>query len=94
MAPRTKRRQEASGGDALMVEVHALLTAEQVRAGFENDGVAIAEWARANGFSPSLVRMVVAGRRKCLRGQSHKIAVALGMKRAPSKTPARDQIQS
>ena len=67
-----------------------LLTAEQVKNRFEQDGLAISEWARANGFNPVLVRMVIAGRRKCLRGQSHKIAVALGMKRGSTKTSASD----
>ncbi|WP_312302539.1 DNA-binding protein [Diaphorobacter nitroreducens] len=40
----------------------------------------IAEWARARGFSAELTRMVLSGKRKCLRGQSHQIAVALGIK--------------
>ena len=36
--------------------------------------------ARARGFSAELTRMVLLGKRKCLRGQSHQIAVALGIK--------------
>lgn len=51
-----------------------------VRAVFEDSGISVAEWARAKGFSTSLVYQVLEGRRKCLRGQSHQIAVALGIK--------------
>lgn len=51
-----------------------------VRAVFEDSGISVAEWSRARGFSTSLVYQVLEGRRKCLRGQSHQIAVALGIK--------------
>lgn len=47
---------------------------------FRADGVAIVDWARAHGFSAALVYAVLRGERKCLRGQSLKIARALGMK--------------
>jgi len=46
---------------------------------FRSNGVAVAEWARAHGFSPGLVYQVLAGR-KALRGKSFEIARALGMK--------------
>jgi gp16 family phage-associated protein len=58
-----------------------LKSPEQARADFDYKGLSIAAWARANGFSRSLVYEVMAGRKKCNRGQSHKIAVMLGMKR-------------
>jgi gp16 family phage-associated protein len=38
------------------------------------------EWARARGYSPQLVHMVINDQRKCLRGQSLQIAKELGMK--------------
>lgn len=47
---------------------------------FEMSGTSVSEWARAQGFSAVLVYQVLDGRRKCLRGQSHQIAVALGLK--------------
>lgn len=50
------------------------------RALFEASGLSVAEWARRKGFSTGLVYQVLEGRRKCLRGQSHQIAVALGLK--------------
>lgn len=60
--------------------VPSLRTSEEVRALFNENGVSISDWARERGFSVVLTRMVIAGKRKCLRGQSHQIAVALGMK--------------
>lgn len=38
----------------------------------------------ARGFTPALVHVVLKGERKCLRGQSFKIAVALGLRPPPS----------
>jgi gp16 family phage-associated protein len=52
----------------------------RARAIFEASGWSVAEWARLQGFSTGLVYQVLEGRRKCMRGQSHKIAVALGLK--------------
>jgi gp16 family phage-associated protein len=45
-----------------------------------NDGITISEWAKKNGFNPALVYVVLAGKRKCLRGKSHEIAIRLGIK--------------
>lgn len=47
---------------------------------FEASGISVAEWARDKGFSTGLVYQVLEGNRKCLRGQSHRIALALGLK--------------
>lgn len=47
---------------------------------FVESGISIAEWARAEGFSTALVYQVIDGKRPCVRGQSHRIAVALGLK--------------
>lgn len=55
-------------------------TGTDLRAEFERRGLSIAEWARVNGFSSALVYQVLAGRKRCLRGQSHQIAVRLGLK--------------
>lgn len=51
---------------------------------FHESGISISEWARVRGFSTGLVYQVLDGRRKCERGQSHKIAVALGLKNGKS----------
>lgn len=58
----------------------------EVKVAFEQAGISISEWARANGFSGSLVYQVLEGKRLCKRGQSHKIAVALGLKKGNSAT--------
>lgn len=59
---------------------HKLRTPEQVREDFANKGISIAEWARQHGYSSNLVFEVLSGRKKCIRGQSHQIAVRLGIK--------------
>lgn len=56
------------------------LTEEQVRALFSQEGKSFAQFARENNFELSLVYSVLKGRGKALRGQSHNIAVALGIK--------------
>ena len=57
-----------------------LKTPAQARAEFERRGVSIAAWARDHGVSRSLVYEILAGRKRCHRGDSHRIAVLLGMK--------------
>ena len=57
-----------------------LRTADDVRAEFRHKGVSISSWAIANGYSTNLVFEVLAGRKKCIRGQAHNIAVSLGLK--------------
>lgn len=55
-------------------------TPEEARAELQRKGITVSEWALANGFSVPIVFEVLSGRRKCIRGQSHRIAVALGIK--------------
>jgi gp16 family phage-associated protein len=50
------------------------------RRGFDRSGVSVSDWARERGFDIKLVHAILSGRRTCLRGQSHRIAVALGIK--------------
>ncbi|MBS0354046.1 MAG: DNA-binding protein [Proteobacteria bacterium] len=58
----------------------SLRTAAQVREELKSKGVSITQWAIANKFSPNLVFEVLGGRKKCIRGQAHDIAVKLGLK--------------
>lgn len=51
-----------------------------VRLSFYAKGITLKDWAIAHGFNPSLVYAIFQGKRKCLRGESHRIAVALGIK--------------
>ena len=55
-------------------------TPEEARAELRRKGVSVTQWAVSNGFSPNLVFEVLANRRRPTRGQTHKIAVALGIK--------------
>lgn len=57
-----------------------MLPLVDVRKAFEESGVSVSEWARENGFSAGLVYAVLQGKRQCIRGQSYRIAVALGLR--------------
>lgn len=63
------------------VQVDRMRGVDEVRHEFEVRGLSIAAWARAHGYSAQLVYQVLGGRKRCLRGQSHQIAVELGLKR-------------
>jgi len=68
----------------------SIRTPQEARAWLDYLGITIAQWSRDNGFSETLVHEVLTGRRPCKRGQSHNIAVALGMKAGiPTTRPAR-----
>ena len=57
--------------------------AAAARARLEAEGIAVTEWSRQHGFNHKLVHMVLTGTRKCRHGESHRIAVALGIKDPP-----------
>lgn len=57
-----------------------LKTREQVLADFKSAGITFSEWARANGFHRMTVVDLLRGARQGLRGETHRCAVALGMK--------------
>lgn len=57
-----------------------LRTHTEARAWLSYQGITIAQWSRENDAPHYLVREILAGRKKCLRGMSHNIAVLLGMK--------------
>ncbi|WP_136067115.1 DNA-binding protein [Modicisalibacter radicis] len=58
----------------------APLTREQARNELERRGISIAEFSRAHKLNPNLVHDLLAGRKKGLRGESHRAAVLLGIK--------------
>jgi gp16 family phage-associated protein len=58
-----------------------LRNVSQVRSEFSSRGLSISGWARVHGYSAQLVYGVLTGRNRALRGQSHEIAVRLGLKR-------------
>lgn len=53
---------------------------QEAREIFTKHGVSVSSWAKERGFSQSLVYQVLAGRRQAIRGESHRIALALGIK--------------
>lgn len=53
---------------------------ESARRKFFIEGESVADWARERGFSLQLTYSVLNGRLRARRGQSHRIAVALGLK--------------
>jgi gp16 family phage-associated protein len=55
-------------------------TIEQVQADFLAAGITMSEWARANGFHRMTVVDLLRGARQGLRGETHRCAVALGLK--------------
>lgn len=52
----------------------------EARADFHRSGKSVVSFAKENGFCVALVYLVLAGKRPGLRGQSHRIAVQLGVK--------------
>jgi gp16 family phage-associated protein len=60
-----------------------LLQPEEVLRRFRANGKSVSKWAVERGYSPALVYAVLKRGRKCLRGQSHDIAVALKLKPGP-----------
>lgn len=55
-------------------------TLEEARHWFREHGVTMTKWSRDHGFPRDLVYAVLAGRVHGWRGESHRIAVALGIK--------------
>lgn len=58
----------------------SLRTPAEAREALNATGISITQWSIANKFSPNLVFEVLGGRKKCIRGQAHEIAVKLGIK--------------
>lgn len=63
-----------------MTKKPLLKTREQVLADFKLAGITFSEWARANKFNRMTVVDLLRGTRQGLRGESHRCAVALGLK--------------
>ncbi|MES1938443.1 DNA-binding protein [Salinisphaera hydrothermalis] len=62
---------------------------------FRDNGVPVSAWADARGFARQTVYAVLAGRSPAIRGEAHRVAVALGLKPAASvaaRSPHTDPI--
>ncbi|MGV8918096.1 MAG: DNA-binding protein [Pseudomonas sp.] len=55
-------------------------TAAQAKAWLEQQGKSVQEFAREHSVDPATTYQILAGRKKGRRGESHKVAVLLGMK--------------
>jgi gp16 family phage-associated protein len=64
----------------------------RVRDQFFLRGEAVADWARQHGFSSAAVYQVLSGRCQASRGESHRIAIALGLK--PTKPADSEQLEA
>jgi gp16 family phage-associated protein len=60
-------------------------TPDEIKAQFEAQGTSVAQWARDHGYKKHLVYNVLNGLSKYKRGESHRIAVALGIKPDPKE---------
>ncbi len=58
----------------------AVVTPAEALRRLQREGISIKGWAESRGFHFTVVYSVLSGRRKCMRGQSHEVAVALGIK--------------
>lgn len=52
----------------------------RAKEGFHLRGESVAEWALRHGFSAHTVYQVLSGKSLAVRGDSHRVAVALGLK--------------
>ena len=57
-----------------------ILTAEQVKSQFKNEGKTFTAWAKKRGYRLNDVYRVLNGQLKANYGNAHQIAVDLGMK--------------
>ncbi len=57
-----------------------VVTHKEVQERFIREGRTVAGWARLNGVSPRLTATILKEERACRSGDSHKIAVLLGLK--------------
>ena len=53
---------------------------EQVRKDLDRQGITMVDWAKKHGYSYQSVQRVLSGHAACKRGQTHDIAVLLGLK--------------
>lgn len=58
----------------------SMKTTSEVKEEFKRKGLSIAGWAKQHQVSTALTQEILNGRRKAIRGESHVIAVLLGIK--------------
>lgn len=58
----------------------ATKTLQEAKAALDSQGISVRAWAIKNGFTPSMVHMIIRGERGTRIGKSHRAAVLLGIK--------------
>ena len=58
---------------------------QEAKEGLRQLGIPISRWARTRGFEPEIVYAVLSGRAEGHWGESHLVAIALGIKPAPGE---------
>ena len=56
------------------------MTPQDIKKQWRRQGITMKSWAKERGFNPDAVSMIINGQLKGRYGQSHRIAVALGLK--------------
>lgn len=69
-----------------------LKTREQVIEEFRLRGVTISHWARQHGVNQAMTYQVLYGRKKGMRGEAHRVAVALGLKKGIAVPPIKSDV--
>lgn len=62
------------------MQQNKIATHQEVKERFIREGRTVAGWARSHGVDPRLTASILNEERVCRSGQSHKIAVLLGLK--------------
>lgn len=62
------------------MQQNRIATHQEVKERFLREGRTVSGWARLNGVDPRLTASILKEERACRSGQSHKIAVLLGLK--------------
>jgi gp16 family phage-associated protein len=68
---------------SMLIRPVSVQSLEQTKQWFVDHGVSVAGWAKAHGFRPQEVYALLNGKTRGLRGSSHRVAVALGVKAVP-----------
>ena len=63
-------------------EKKSVLSGDEVKTRLRERGETLKSWAQKNGYPYQTVSDVVRGKSRCSYGLGHRIAIALGMKRA------------
>ncbi|GHT92586.1 DNA-binding protein [Betaproteobacteria bacterium] len=60
------------------------MTPQEVKTAFREKGVNVMQWSKEHGFTPLAVYRVLNGRAPGMRGETYRIAVALGIRNPDS----------